>query len=110
MPVEVRIPRWSDASDECSLIKWLKLKGDPVSQGQPIAELETDKATVELEAPVSGVLHKAVMPEGSSLRVGDLVALLDESPPYARAPQAAPEVAAPARILTANETKPSLSR
>lgn len=110
MPVEVRIPRWSDSSDECSLIKWLKLEGDPVSQGQPIAELETDKATVELEAPVSGVLHTAVMPEGSSLRVGDLVALLDESQPYARTPQATPEVAAPPRISTANETKPSLSR
>jgi pyruvate dehydrogenase E2 component (dihydrolipoamide acetyltransferase) len=115
MPVEVRIPRWSDSSDECSLIKWLKAEGDSVSQGEPIAELETDKATVELEAPAPGVLQKALVPDGSSLRVGDLVALLNESELREGAPQvvtkvASPTLHAPAQISTANEPKLPPSR
>lgn len=78
MPIEVRISRWSDSSDECLLIKWLKAEGDSVSVGEPIAELETDKATIELESPGPGVLQKTLVPEGSTLHVGDTVALIDE--------------------------------
>lgn len=91
MPIEVRISRWSDSSDECSLIKWLKAEGDPVAQGEPIAELETDKATVELESPAQGILQKTLVPEGSALRVGDMIALVEDSKPgVAAAPHAVP--------------------
>ena len=109
MPIEVRVPRWSDSGDECSLVKWLKAEGDPVSQGEPIAELETDKATVDSSA-APGILQKALVPEGSPLRVGDLVALLNKSEPHERAPQAVLEGASPQspaswRIPAANEPR-----
>ncbi len=78
MAIEVRIPKWSESSDECLLAKWLKKEGDSVDKGEVIAEIETDKATFELEAPDSGTLQAILAPEGSSLSVGAVVALVSE--------------------------------
>ena len=54
--VEVRLPELAEAMTSATLAVWLKSPGDPVTAGEPIAEVETDKTTVELEAPADGVL------------------------------------------------------
>jgi len=77
MSVEVRIPQFGMTMHEATIVSWHKEVGDPVAQGEAIAELETDKVTVELEAPVSGVLSAIHAQPGSTVPVFDLVALID---------------------------------
>jgi pyruvate dehydrogenase E2 component (dihydrolipoyllysine-residue acetyltransferase) len=59
------------------LVSWLKNVGDPVDRGEPIAEVETDKATVEMESMRSGVLVEIVAAEGASVPVGAVIAYLE---------------------------------
>lgn len=59
------------------LVSWLKNVGDPVDRGEPIAEVETDKATVEMESMRSGVLVEIVAAEGESVPVGTVIAYLE---------------------------------
>ncbi len=61
---------------EGTVQRWLKQEGDPVSRGEVIVEIETEKATVEVEAPASGVLRKIVVPEGDTVPVGQLIAVI----------------------------------
>jgi pyruvate/2-oxoglutarate dehydrogenase complex dihydrolipoamide acyltransferase (E2) component len=56
---------------------WLRAPGDHVDRGEPLAEIETDKATVEMEAVQSGVLAEIVAPAGSEAAIGDVIAYLD---------------------------------
>ena len=65
MSLEVRLPNLGDAVTHARLTAWLKHEGDRVSRGQPIAEVETDKTTVEIEAPADGVLAKIHFKEGT---------------------------------------------
>jgi pyruvate/2-oxoglutarate dehydrogenase complex dihydrolipoamide acyltransferase (E2) component len=60
--------------DTGTLIAWLKGEGEPVTQGEPIMEIETDKATVEIEAPASGILRGVCAREGEEIPVGQVVA------------------------------------
>jgi pyruvate dehydrogenase E2 component (dihydrolipoamide acetyltransferase) len=60
------------------LIRWLKSEGDPVGKGEVLAEIETDKATVEVEARVGGVIRKLLVEESSSVPVGDPIAVVGE--------------------------------
>lgn len=57
--------------------KWLKQVGDAVQRGEPIVEVETDKATIEMEATQSGTLAEIVAAEGQDVAVGDVIAYLD---------------------------------
>ena len=77
--VEVRLPELADAMTSATLTAWLKEPGDPVTAGEPIAEVETDKTTVELEAPAGGVLAEIRIPAGAqAVAVGTLLALVRE--------------------------------
>ena len=76
MITKVLMPKLSDAMETGKVIKWLKKEGDPVKGGDVIAEIETDKANVEIEAFGSGVLRKIVVPEGDSVPVGDLIGVI----------------------------------
>src|ERR1041385_7577233 len=58
------------------LPKWLKKPGDPVKKGEPLMEVETDKATVEVEAPASGVLQNVTAKEGDEIPVGRTIAVI----------------------------------
>jgi pyruvate dehydrogenase E2 component (dihydrolipoyllysine-residue acetyltransferase) len=78
MRTEVRIPELSESSEEATLVRWLKGEGEAVAAGEAIAEIETDKATVELESPNAGTLEKATVAEGASVKVGDVVALVND--------------------------------
>ena len=65
MPVNILMPALSPTMEKGNLAKWLKKEGDKVKSGDVIAEIETDKATMEYEAIDEGVLAKIVVPEGT---------------------------------------------
>src|SRR3974390_2418778 len=66
MPTEILMPALSPTMEKGNLAKWLKREGDPVKPGDVIAEIETDKATMEVEAIDEGVLGKILVPEGTN--------------------------------------------
>jgi pyruvate dehydrogenase E2 component (dihydrolipoamide acetyltransferase) len=79
MPIEITMPALSPTMTEGNLAKWVKKEGDKVKAGQVIAEIETDKATMEVEAVDEGVLGKIVIPAGSKgVLVNSVIALLLE--------------------------------
>ncbi len=79
MPINVLMPALSPTMEKGNLAKWLKKEGDTVKSGDILAEIETDKATMEVEAVDEGVLAKIVVPEGTAdVPVNDLIALIAE--------------------------------
>ena len=77
MPINILMPALSPTMEKGNLAKWLKKEGEPVKTGDVIAEIETDKATMEVEAIDDGVLAKIVVPEGTSdVPVNELIAVL----------------------------------
>jgi pyruvate dehydrogenase E2 component (dihydrolipoamide acetyltransferase) len=73
---EVIMPKMGDAMEEGTLLKWLKSEGEEVSEGDPIAEIETDKVTMELEAEDEGTLAQLIADEGQEVPVGDAIAFI----------------------------------
>src|ERR1700712_5977723 len=77
MPVNILMPALSPTMEKGNLAKWLKKEGEKVKPGEVIAEIETDKATMEYEAIDDGVLAKIVVPEGTQdVAVNQLIAVL----------------------------------
>ena len=77
MPIDILMPALSPTMEEGNLAKWLKKEGDSVSSGDVIAEIETDKATMEVEAVDEGTIGKIVVPEGSEgVKVNSIIAVL----------------------------------
>ncbi|HZP01396.1 MAG TPA: dihydrolipoamide acetyltransferase family protein [Terriglobia bacterium] len=76
MANRVLMPKGSDTMTEGKVLKWLKKEGDPVSSGDALLEIETDKVNMEVEAVGSGVLRKVLVPEGSVVPVGELLAVV----------------------------------
>jgi pyruvate/2-oxoglutarate dehydrogenase complex dihydrolipoamide acyltransferase (E2) component len=79
MSTKMVLPKWGMGIDEGTVTKWLKAVGERVQQGEPIVEIETAKATQEVEAPVSGVLVKILLAEGETAAVNTDIAEIDES-------------------------------
>ena len=73
---EVIMPKMGDAMEEGTLLKWLKSEGDDVSEGDAIAEIETDKVTMELEAEDEGTLAQLIADEGQDIPVGEAIAFI----------------------------------
>ncbi|HSF04094.1 MAG TPA: biotin/lipoyl-containing protein, partial [Solirubrobacterales bacterium] len=98
MAVELKIPALGESITEVQIGDWLKGVGDQVRQDEPVVSLETEKATLELPAPVSGVLARILKQKGETVTVGEVIAHLDEAaaPAPASAAPAAPSAAAPA--------------
>src|SRR6266699_2660405 len=79
MPIEIRMPALSPTMTEGNLTRWLKKEGDEVHSGDIIAEIETDKATMEYEAVDEGRIGKIIVPEGAQgIKVNQPIALLLE--------------------------------
>ena len=76
MPIEILMPALSPTMEEGNLSKWLKNEGDQVNEGDVLAEVETDKATMELVARGSGVLRKRMLGEGETANVGTVIAVV----------------------------------
>src|ERR1700758_2701618 len=83
---EIQMPKLSDTMTEGTLVSWKKKKGDKVSAGEVIAEIETDKATMEWESPEEGTLTEIYVEEGGKVNVGDKIAFIGE--PGEAAPKA----------------------
>ena len=93
MSVDILMPALSPTMEEGTLSKWLKKEGDAVKSGDIIAEIETDKATMEVEAVDEGVLARIVVPEGTEgVKVNAVIAVLSEDgETVSDAPRSAPE-------------------
>jgi pyruvate dehydrogenase E2 component (dihydrolipoamide acetyltransferase) len=89
---EIVMPRLSDSMEEGTILKWLKDSGDDVSRGEPLAEIETDKATLTYESDAAGVLE-IVAPAGETLPIGSVIARLDGGNGASAAAEPAPTAA-----------------
>ncbi|HEX8774960.1 MAG TPA: pyruvate dehydrogenase complex dihydrolipoamide acetyltransferase [Pyrinomonadaceae bacterium] len=76
MATQVIMPKLSPTMEEGQLARWLKKEGDQVSVGEPLAEVDTDKATMEMQALSSGVLRKILIQEGESAPLGQMIAII----------------------------------
>ncbi|MFM8365228.1 MAG: dihydrolipoamide acetyltransferase family protein [Verrucomicrobiota bacterium] len=107
---QITMPKLSDTMLEGTLVKWHKKPGDKISLGDVIADVETDKATMEMEAFDEGTLTDILIPEGGVVKVGDPIATLDggstesakKPAPAAKAPAAAAAPATPAPKVVAS--------
>jgi 2-oxoglutarate dehydrogenase E2 component (dihydrolipoamide succinyltransferase) len=79
MPVEVKAPTVGESVSEIYIGQWRKAVGDRVEQDEPLVELESDKATLDLPAPASGVLAKILKQEGDSAEPGEAIAVIDDA-------------------------------
>src|SRR5438270_675132 len=95
--IDIKVPTVGESISEVTLLKWTKKDGDYVERDEVIAELESEKATFEVNAEKSGVLKTAAK-EGDTLKIGDTLATIDETAakPEGAAPKAeAPKAEAP---------------
>src|SRR5512145_62328 len=102
MPINILMPALSPTMTEGNIARWLKKEGDAVKAGDVIAEIETDKATMEVEAVDEGTVGKILVPEGAQgVKVNDVIALLleegEDASALAGAAAAKPQVAATAK-------------
>src|SRR2546421_11384174 len=73
---EIQMPRLSDTMQEGTISRWLKQQGDEVKKGDVLAEIETDKATMDLESYDAGILEKILVQEGETVPIGQSVAVI----------------------------------
>ena len=78
MATKVIMPKLSPTMEEGQISRWLKKEGDKVSMGEPLAEIDTDKATMEMQALGNGVLRKILIGEGQSAPLGQTIAVIGE--------------------------------
>ena len=77
MAVDLKVPTVGESITEVFIGSWLKQEGDPVSEDEPLVEVETDKATLEVPATASGVLSKILKNEGDSAEIGEVIAQIE---------------------------------
>ena len=122
MATEIMVPTLGESVTTATVARWIKQAGDTVAADEPLVELETDKVTVEVNAPAAGVLSSIAVPEGGEVEVGALLGMIEAggagataaparpattppapkaAPPAAAAPAAAPAPAAAAAVSPA---------
>src|SRR5438128_1616042 len=77
--IDIKVPTVGESINEVTLLKWTKNDGDYVERDEVIAELESEKATFEVNAEKSGIIKLADINEGDSIKIGDLLASIDEN-------------------------------
>src|SRR5258706_16089822 len=95
MTIEIRVPALGESVTEATVGQWFKKPGDAVKADEPLVELETDKVTVEVPAPSSGVMGDISVQQGATVAVGAVLGAINEGA-GAGAPAAAPETKAKA--------------
>ena len=110
---EIEMPKLSDTMTEGTLVVWKKKKGDQVSAGELLAEIETDKATMEWESPEDGTLAEIYVQEGGKVNVGDKIAFIrgegEEAPKQEATTQKQKTEAAPEKKPQSETEKPALA-
>ena len=77
MRVEVLLPQWGMGMSEGTVAEWLKKVGDRVEEDEPLAEIEAEKATQELESPAAGTLAEIVVQQGEEAKVRSVLAIIE---------------------------------
>jgi len=95
MSTEITMPKLSDTMEEGKILRWLKHPGDQIHHGEPIAEVETDKADMVMEAFDDGLLDDIRVKEGESAKVGAVIAVLRSAGEVSQAPAERPPAAPP---------------
>jgi len=104
--IDIKVPTVGESISEVTLLKWTKKEGDYVERDEVIAELESEKATFEVNAEKAGTL-KLSASEGDTLKIGDLLASIDES---AARPEAKPETKPEAKPAATGNAVPEKSK
>src|ERR1700744_6478551 len=108
MPINILMPALSPTMEKGNLAKWLKKEGDKVKSGDVIAEIETDKATMEVEAVDEGTIAKILVPEGTQdVAVNDVIAVLASDGEDVKAAGAAPQAAKAEAKAEAPKSQPA---
>jgi pyruvate dehydrogenase E2 component (dihydrolipoamide acetyltransferase) len=105
MTLEFKLPDIGEGIAEGEIVKWLVAEGDTVEEHQPVVEVMTDKATVEVPAPAAGKITKQLAAEGDVIPVGNVIFHLESGSGGAAAPAAAPQ-AEPAKAEAPNQAAP----
>ena len=79
MSTDIPVPELGEGITEVTIVAWLRQVGDSITEGDPIVTVETDKASMEIEAPVSGTLTELLVEAGDAPEVGDPIARMTES-------------------------------
>ncbi|MGH7032137.1 MAG: dihydrolipoyllysine-residue succinyltransferase, partial [Stellaceae bacterium] len=98
MPTEIKVPALGESVTEATVARWLKQPGDVVAMDDPLVELETDKVTLEVNAPAAGTLTEVLAGEGSNVAIGAVLGRIGEGgakPAVSAKPAAAPKAAPP---------------
>src|ERR1700712_224033 len=108
MPINILMPALSPTMEKGNLAKWLKKEGDKVKSGDVIAEIETDKATMEVEATDEGTLAKILVPAGTQdVPVNNIIAVLAGEGEDVKAAGAGAGAASPPKAAEAPAPKPA---
>ena len=100
MSVDIKVPSLGESVVEATVAKWYKNEGDSVTLDEPLLELETDKVTLEVPSPASGLIEKISSPEGSTVEVGALLGAINDTAEVKKAPENSE------KIVTTKEEKP----
>ena len=112
MATDVIMPQMGFDMEEGTVVRWLKAEGDNVDRGEPIVEVETDKATVEVESFASGLLRRIVVTEGITVPVGQVIGIIasaDEALPAIEAPVSMPDTLAEPVTVRSDPPTPEAS-
>ena len=109
MATEIRVPTLGELITEATVGKWFKQRGDAVKADEPLVELETDKVTLEVNAPGSGVLSEIAVETGETVSIGALLGALSTSSAPAAAPAKTEASAAAAKPAAATGMPPAPS-
>src|SRR5438874_10599881 len=114
MASKILVPELGESVLEATVGRWLKNEGEPVSVGEPLVELETEKVDLEVGAEKSGVLARIEKPQGADVRIGDVLGVIEESasagvaPGSAGVPPATTKPAAPQAARSEPRVKKAL--
>jgi 2-oxoglutarate dehydrogenase E2 component (dihydrolipoamide succinyltransferase) len=100
MTTEIKVPPLPESVSDATLVAWHKKAGDTVTRDENLVDLETDKVVLEVPAPASGILQKIVIPDGTTVNAGDVLAILEEGDGAAVATEEPPE-----KTATASKTE-----
>ena len=112
MSIEIKVPPLGESVSEATIARWIKSAGEAVALDEPVAELETDKVTLEVPAPAAGVISSITADVGATVGIDAVIALIDEgamasAAPAASAPETKPQDDAPPAATSAPAATPA---